>query len=66
MSASSEKLYPCPCCGSHTLGKLGHYEICGVCGWEDDPDQSADPECVSGANHESLSFAGKMWQEKTE
>ena len=66
MSASPEGLSPCPCCRSRTLGELGQYEICDVCGWEDDPVQSADPEYAGGANHESLNAARKRWQDKTE
>jgi hypothetical protein len=66
MSAASDDLYPCPCCGSRTLGALGSYEICDVCGWEDDPVQSADPDYAGGANHESLNSARRRWQEKAE
>lgn len=66
MSASSEEFYLCPCCGSRTLGELGSYELCDVCGWEDDPVQSADPEYAGGANGENLNSARKRWQEKTE
>ncbi|HEV3050831.1 MAG TPA: CPCC family cysteine-rich protein [Longimicrobium sp.] len=52
-------LYPCPCCGSRTMPDepRGGYEICGVCGWEDDSVQSNDPACRGGANRESLNEA---------
>jgi hypothetical protein len=32
----------------------GTYEICGVCGWEDDPVQFDDPDYAGGANGASL------------
>jgi hypothetical protein len=38
-----DTLYPCPCCGHLTFSEVGGYEICDICGWEDDPIQSADP-----------------------
>ena len=50
-------LNPCQCCAFRTLLQLGAYEICDVCGWEDDPVQSADPEFEGGANNESLNEA---------
>ncbi|WP_420493082.1 CPCC family cysteine-rich protein [Serratia fonticola] len=51
------ELYPCPCCGKNTIGELGSYEICTVCGWEDDPVQSEDPDFAGGANTPSLNEA---------
>ncbi|WP_430760323.1 CPCC family cysteine-rich protein [Solilutibacter silvestris] len=53
------ELFPCPCCFSRTLGEQGSYEICGVCGWEDDPAQSEDPDYAAGANRDSLNTARK-------
>lgn len=48
----------CPCCGCFTLEEGGgKYEICEVCGWEDDPKQFRDPELSGGANEPSLSEA---------
>jgi hypothetical protein len=52
-------LHPCPCCGFRTLEEeeRGGFEICGVCGWEDDLVQYRDPGYRGGANHESLDEA---------
>ena len=55
-------LYPCPCCKSREIGVLGNYEICSICGWEDDPTQSADPEYSGGANKKCLNQAQKEWK----
>jgi hypothetical protein len=55
-------LYPCPCCNSLTFCGRGDYEICEVCGWEDDPVQSDDPTFAGGANSCSLNEARAQWQ----
>jgi uncharacterized Zn finger protein (UPF0148 family) len=54
--------HPCPCCGSKVLRERGAFEICPVCGWEDDPAQSADPGFAGGANELSLNAARAAWQ----
>ncbi|MCA9278176.1 MAG: hypothetical protein KDA34_03615 [Phycisphaerales bacterium] len=33
------------------------YDICPVCGWEDDPAQFVDPDLAGGANSVSLEVA---------
>ncbi|MBO6518428.1 MAG: hypothetical protein JJ900_16205 [Rhodospirillales bacterium] len=56
---------PCSCCGYLTLSGPGHdtYEICPVCGWEDDPVQHEDPHYAGGANDESLRDAQRNFRE---
>jgi hypothetical protein len=51
--------FACPCCGFVTLQEPppGTYEICRVCGWEDDLVQFRDPDYRGGANSESLNEA---------
>jgi hypothetical protein len=46
----------CPGCGFRTIVEdfYGSYRICGVCGWEDDAVQLANPCSGGGANKESL------------
>ena len=47
--------HPCPCCGFETFtDPPGSYEICSVCGWEDDHVQLCHPEMRGGANRDSL------------
>lgn len=54
----SEPQFPCPACGFVTLtDAYGSYEICVVCGWEDDAVQLANPTSKGGANRESLADA---------
>ncbi len=54
-----DKSFPCPCCGYLTLSEEppGTFEICDVCGWEDDNTQFSDPEYSGGANRISLNQA---------
>lgn len=53
------KRYPCACCGYLTCFDISHssYDICEVCGWEDDPVQFEDKDYCGGANHISLKQA---------
>ncbi len=46
----------CPGCGFRTVSDAvyGSYNICPVCGWEDDAVQLANPCSGGGANKESL------------
>jgi hypothetical protein len=47
--------FPCPACGFVTFSEPpGSYELCAVCGWEDDHVQLAHPRLRGGANSESL------------
>lgn len=50
--------YPCPCCGYLTSSEPGGYDICPVCGWEDDISQLRFPK-MGGANESSLIEAQK-------
>ena len=51
--------FPCPCCGKSTLTEEppGTYEICPVCGWEDDDAQFRNADLSGGANEMSLNEA---------
>jgi hypothetical protein len=57
--------WPCPCCGARVIDSPGTHEICRVCGWEDDPAQSADPAYAGGANRMSLNQSKKEWAERS-
>lgn len=49
------ELYPCPACGFVVNDEpSGCYDICGICGWEDDPIQLSHPRLRGGANGNSL------------
>jgi hypothetical protein len=57
----------CDCCGYRTLLNAGHYEICAVCGWEDDRDDNnrirGGPDAPSGPNGISLTQARANYAE---
>lgn len=57
--------FPCPCCGYLTSSEPGSYDICPVCGWEDDLSQLRFPKMV-GANGDSLIEAQKKAKINTE
>ena len=44
----------CPVCKETAFEKDNSYEICPVCGWENDKQQKNDPEYAGGANNLSL------------
>ena len=52
-------MYPCPVCGYLTFAELpGSYDICAVCGWEDDALQlEFATSLAGGANARTLAEA---------
>ncbi len=51
----SDRTYPCPSCGFYQFEEApGSFDICGICGWEDDNVQLALPGLRGGANTWSL------------
>lgn len=47
--------YPCPCCGYLVFNEEpGSYDICEVCGWEDDLSQLRFATMGGGANQAAL------------
>lgn len=53
--------YVCPVCGRYTFAKAGDFDICEVCGWEDDLLQIENPDETDCANHMSLNEAREAW-----
>lgn len=51
----------CPVCGKYEFEEQGSFDICDVCGWEDDPLQLKDPDLELGANEMSLNQAIKQY-----
>ncbi|MEG0856834.1 MAG: CPCC family cysteine-rich protein [Terrisporobacter sp.] len=57
--------YACPCCGNLSLDEKspGTFEICNICGWEDDEVQYNEPDYEGGANKISLNKARQLYKE---
>ena len=53
----------CACCGK---SMVGFYEICGICGWQNDDIQNEDPDFDGGANEMSLNEAKQAYKEGKE
>lgn len=52
-----DKRYTCPCCGYPTLTERGGYEICELCGWEDDGQDDPHANEVWGGPNGRYSLA---------
>lgn len=53
----------CPCCGEYHFEEEDFFEVCEVCGWEDDSLQRDEPDYTGGANHISLNQAREVWRQ---
>jgi Cysteine-rich CPCC len=52
--------YHCPCCLYPTLLMRGGFEVCPVCYWEDDGQDSHDADRVRGGPNGSLSLTNAI------
>lgn len=56
----------CACCGEWELYAeddfFDEYEICPICGWQDDHLQNDEPNYAGGANEMCLNDARKHWE----
>jgi hypothetical protein len=59
---------PCQCCGQYTLPDDSLYELCDVCGWQNEPTLEHAGVLMldvgSGANGTTLRVARAAWQEE--
>lgn len=44
----------CPVCGQYEFRRENDFDICSICGWENDAIQLENPDEDSGANQTSL------------
>jgi hypothetical protein len=64
VESMSNARFHCPCCGYPTLSEQppGTFDICTICGWEDDNVQFNDPSYRGGANEMSLDEARRQFE----
>ena len=54
----------CPVCGEYEFEIDNDFDVCEVCGWENDGVQFDDPDYRGGANDENLNEARAAWAKK--
>ena len=52
----------CPVCGMYEFPEKDSFDVCQVCGWEDDWYQLIKPDLAGGANRLSLNQFRKEWE----
>lgn len=53
---TKDNLNKCPCCFLRTISELSSYEICPICGWEDDGQNDSNEELVLGGPNKGYSL----------
>ena len=57
-----EEKHKCPVGGKYVFEEYNSFDVCSVCGWEDDAVQENDPEYEGGANKMSLNEAREAYK----
>ena len=57
------EFHVCPVCKKYVFEEYDSFDICPICGWEDDALQEKHPDYNGGANHVSLNQARKAYNE---
>jgi ribosomal protein L37AE/L43A len=52
----------CPVCGKYEFPQENDFDVCEICGWENDGVQYDDPDYEGGANRLSLNQFREKWQ----
>ena len=52
----------CPMCGKYTFEEVDDYDVCQVCGWENEDFQYRTPDFAGGANDMSLNQAREAYK----
>lgn len=58
--------HKCPVCGKYWFEEYDSFDICDVCGWEDDAYQEENPDEEGCANQMSLKQAKNAYAEGQE
>ena len=57
-----QQMIKCPVCSRYEFEADNDFDVCDVCGWENDGVQFDDPDYRGGANRVSLNEARVKWQ----
>lgn len=52
----------CPVCGKYEFAEVDDYDVCQVCGWENEDFQNRNPDFAGGANDMSLNQAREAYK----
>jgi hypothetical protein len=61
--ANQEQMRKCDCCGTLTIPIDTRFTVCSFCGWQDDPEQKANPYLKNKSNRMSLQEAHRALAE---
>jgi hypothetical protein len=61
MESQALKPHLCPVCQEHMFEDSGAFEICPICGWDDDGLMEHQPDLAEGANDLSLLEYRQRW-----
>ena len=54
--------HKCPVCDKYEFEEINSYDVCEICGWEDDALQEKRPDYKGGANRMSLNEAREAYK----
>lgn len=54
----------CPVCGEYEFEEDDDFDVCEICGWENDGIQNDDPDYDGGANSMSLNEFRAAWERR--
>lgn len=57
-----KKEHLCPICGKYMFEEIDSYDICDVCGWEDNSVQEVNPDKDYGPNGYSLNEYKSLYE----
>lgn len=66
VDSQTSKNRKCDCCGELTIPIGSRFMICSECGWQDDPEQKANPYLKNRSNKMSLQEAQRALTEGEE
>ena len=57
-------MFECLVCGKYKFEAQNDFDVCDICGWENDGVQFDDPDYCGGANTLSLNQYRAKWEQR--